>query len=96
MVIKVDFDLTMSILAHNRYRLLALKLDSYSHLSAQGPYEKFILNCADIDIEENTKIVNLKKKRALPLILEIMGSISQLKYPWLANKTVQFRGASYS
>jgi hypothetical protein len=96
MVIKVDFDLTMSILAHNLYRLLALKLDRYSHLSAQGLYDKFILNSADIDIEENTIIVNLKKKRALPLILEVMGSVSKLKYPWLANKTVQFRGASYS
>jgi len=30
MVIKVDFDLTMSILAHNLYRLLALELDRYS------------------------------------------------------------------
>jgi hypothetical protein len=96
MVIKVDFDLTMSILAHNLYRLLALKLDRYSHLCDQGLYDKFILNGADIDIEENTIIVNLKKKRALPLILEVMAQFSKQKYPWLAKKTVQFRGASYS
>lgn len=31
MVIKVDFDLTMSILAHNILRLLAMDLPGYSH-----------------------------------------------------------------
>ena len=33
MVIKVDFDLTMTILAHNMYRLFALDLQRYAHLS---------------------------------------------------------------
>ena len=31
MVIKVDFDLTMTILAYNLYRLLALELPGYEH-----------------------------------------------------------------
>ena len=45
MVIKVDFDLTMSLLAHNLYRLLALDLEGYSHLNATSIFEKFICNC---------------------------------------------------
>ena len=44
MVIKVDFDLVMSILAHNLYRLFALDLKRYSHLSDINIYEKFISN----------------------------------------------------
>ena len=96
MVIKVDFDLTMSILAHNLYRLLALELDRYSNLSIQSLYEKFVLNGADVIIQQETITVQLKKKRNLPLILEVMQNFSRQKYPWLNGKNVIFEGATYS
>lgn len=96
MVIKVDFDLTMSILANNLYRLLALELERYSHLSVQSLYDKFVLNGADIIIKEDTITVQLKKKRNLPLILEVMPKYSRQKYPWLNDKNVIFEGATYS
>lgn len=96
MVIKVDFDLTMSILSYNLYRLLALELERYSNLSIQRLYDKFVLNGADIIIKENTITVQLKKKRNLPLILEVMQQYSRQKYPWLNNMNVIFEGATYS
>ena len=96
MVIKVDFDLTMSILANNLYRLFALELERYSNLSIQSLYDKFVLNGADIIIRENTITVQLKKKRNLPLILEVMQKFSRQKYPWLNNMNVIFEGAAYS
>ncbi|MCX6235793.1 MAG: transposase [Bacteroidetes bacterium] len=96
MVIKVDFDLTMSILAHNLYRLLALRLERYENFTVQRLYEKFVLNGADIVIDENNITVQLKKKRTLPLILEVMKQFSRQKYSWLNNMNVTFEGASYS
>ena len=96
MVIKVDFDLTMSVLANNLYRLLALELERYSNLSIQSLYDKFVLNGADIVIKENTITVQLKKKRNLPLIFEVMQQYSRQKYPWLNNMNVIFEGATYS
>jgi len=96
MVIKVDFDLTMSILANNLYRLFALELERYSHLSVQSLYDKFVLNGADIIIQEDTITVQLKKKRNLPLILEIMQNYSRQKYPWLNENNIIFEGATYS
>jgi len=96
MVIKVDFDLTMSVFAHNLYRLFALELERYSNLSVQSLYDKFVLNGADIEISEKNITVKLKKKRNLPLILEVMPKFSKLKYPWLNNKQIIFEGASYS
>jgi hypothetical protein len=96
MVIKVDFDLTMSILANNLYRLFALELERYSHLSVQSLYDKFVLNGADIIIQEDTITVQLKKKRNLPLILEVMQNYSRQKYPWLNEKNIIFEGATYS
>lgn len=96
MVIKVDFDLTMSILAHNLYRLFALELGRYEHLTAQTLYDKFVLNGADIEIGDKTCTIKLKKKRELPLILEVMQKFSLQNYPWLGNKNIIFEGASYS
>lgn len=96
MVIKVDFDLTMSILAHNLYRLFADELGRYSNNTAQTLYDKFVLNGADIEIGEKTIKVNLKKKRQLPLILETMQRYKKQKYPFLGNKNLIFEGATYS
>lgn len=96
MVIKVDFDLTMSILAHNIYRLLAMDLGRYEKLSVQSIYEKFLDNAADIKIQGTEIIVALKKKRNLPLILEKLTSFSNLKFDWLNGKKIIFQGASYS
>ena len=83
MVIKVDFDLTMSILASNLYRLLALQRERYEHLSVQSLYDKFVLNGADIIIQEDAITVQLKKKRNLPLLLEAMQSFSRHNTPGL-------------
>jgi hypothetical protein len=96
MVIKVDFDLTMSILAHNLYRLFAMELGRYANLSAQTLYDKFVLNGADIHITNKTINVQLKKKRELPLILEVMPKFNKQKYSWLGNKNITFEGAAYS
>lgn len=96
MVIKVDFDLTMSLLAFNLYRLLALDFTRYEHLTAQSIYEKFIINDGDILIDDQSITINLKKKRNLPLVLEKLKSFSQTKYSWLNNKKLNFVGASYS
>jgi len=96
MVIKVDFDLTMSILAHNLYRVFANELGRYSNNTAQTLYDKFVLNGADIEIGEKAIKVLLKKKRQLPLILETMQRFNKQKYPVLSNKNLIFEGATYS
>jgi len=96
MVIKVDFDLTISILAHNIYRLLANDLDRYSHLSDQSIYEKFIRNTAEIEIMAEGIAINLKKKRELPLMLETLNQFADIKYSWLGGKKIVFTGATYS
>lgn len=96
MVIKVDFDLTMTILAHNIYRLLALEFDRYSSMSDQGIYEKFIANNGAITIEGENITVAMKKKRELPQILETMGAYKKTKYKWLDNKKINFIGSATS
>lgn len=96
MVIKVDFDLTMSILTHNIFRLFAVDLERYSHIADQKLFDKFILNSADIEVDNDMINIFLKKKRNLPLILENMPKFDSQKYEWLDNLKMKFQGASYS
>ncbi|MFO7744452.1 MAG: transposase [Psychroflexus sp.] len=96
MVIKVDFDMTMTILAHNLYRLLAMELDRYSHLSDTSIYEKFVMNSGEIEIMDNEINLKLKKKKNLPLILSAMKHFASQKYPWADNKKMNFTGMSNS
>jgi hypothetical protein len=95
MVIKVDFDLTMTILAYNLYRLLALNLSGYFHHTAEKIYEKFIQNGGKIQITQEEVIVLMKKKRHLPAILSAMQQMTPVRIPFL-DKKLTFVGASYS
>lgn len=72
MVIKVDFDLTMSILAHNLLRVFALDLPGYETQTSQTLYNRFLCNGGSVEIESDRVVVKLKKKRHLPAILDAM------------------------
>ena len=96
MVIKVDFDLVMSILAHNLYRLLAMSLDRYQNLSDERIHEMFIVNSGEISIEHAQIRINLKKKRELPLLLDFFKKSIESKYSWLRNKNVTFNPTASS
>lgn len=95
MVIKVDFDLTMTILAYNLYRLLAKELPRYTHQTAEKLYEKFISNSGKIVIKENEIEVLLKKKRHLPAIISAMENFNPCSIDWL-DKKINILAASYS
>ena len=96
MVIKVDFDLTMTILAHNIYRLFAIELERYSAMSDEKIYEKFIANSGNVKIKDNSITIEMKKKRELPLLLETMTRYKGVKYEWLNNMPLNFMGAASS
>jgi len=88
-VVKVDFDLTMTILAHNLYRLLASHMESYSRCEARTIYNKFIDNAGEVTWEKEGGItVTLKRKRHLPLLQEALLPYSDLTYSWLGDKTL--------
>ena len=96
MVIKVDFDLVMSILAHNLYRLLAMSLERYRHMSAERIFNKFISNNGDIVIEPSEIRIDLKKKRELPQLLEYLEKSKNVAYPWIENRKINFNPVATS
>jgi len=93
MVIKVDFDFTMTILAHNLYRLLALNFPGYEHCEAESIYNKFINNSGEVVVKQNEIIVKLKKKRNLPYILEFFQQ-RVFSYPWISDNSIKIEASS--
>jgi len=96
MVIKVDFDLTMTLLTHNLYRLLAADLPGHSHQTAMTLFERFLCNSGDIRITDAQIIIEMKKKRHLPALLTAMETFQHQPIGWLGQRTLVFRGASRS
>jgi transposase len=94
MVIKVDFDLTMSIFAHNLYRIYAGELERYEHVSDITIYEKFLNNSGTVNISEESITVSLKKKRTLPTLLTAMEQFAEQKHEFLNGKRLIFKGAT--
>jgi len=93
-VVKVDFDLVMTLLAHNLYRLFAMNLDGYSHCEAKTIFNKFILNSGEVSVSGNSINVSLKKKRTLPLVLDAFTGREPLSYFWLNDKHMTFSAAN--
>jgi hypothetical protein len=94
-VVKVDFDLTMTILAHNLYRLLSLELPGYLHNRAQTLYDKFIDNYGEVVVSEDTITVKMNRKRTLPLLRESLPRVDE-PYPWLGGKMLVFTANTHT
>jgi hypothetical protein len=94
-VVKVDFDLTMTMLAHNLYRLLACALPGFSHNRAATLYDKFIDNSGDIAVGKDTITVMLNRKRHLPLLRESIPEVDE-PYHWLGGKKLIFTAGTHS
>jgi hypothetical protein len=94
-VVKVDFDLTMTILAHNLYRLLASELPGYSHYRAQALYDTFIDNYGDIEVGADAIVVKMNRKHALPLLRESLPRLDTA-YSWLGGKKLIFTANTHT
>ncbi len=86
-VVKVDFDLTMSIFADTVYRLFTKRIPRFAKSRADTIYRLFVKNYASfiIDSEGKTITITLNKKVHLASLAET-GWLNKLtKIPWLSN-----------
>ena len=96
MVIKVDFDLTMSILAHNLIRLFAMDLPGYSHSTDFTLFNKFLSMSGSVEIKSDEILVKIKKKRNLPALLTAMEPFQRKTISILGNRKLILTGDTTS
>lgn len=94
-VVKVDFDLTLSLLAHNLYRKLAKELVGFEHCTAETIHRNFLLNGADIQIKGSQATVQLKKKTHLPLLLHASWMKKNTNLSW-QSVNINYEGRTVS
>lgn len=96
MVIKVDFDLTMSILTHNLLRLFAMDLEGHWNNTAQTLFDKFLNNSGSVEIRSDSVEVRLKKKRNLPALLTAMEGFDGRRIRVLGGRNLNVCGETRS
>ena len=89
-VVKVDFDLTMTLLAYSLYKMLAKNLIGFEKSTARNLFFDFIDNGAEVEITNKKMFVSLRKKVHNTIIFESEIFRQSAKIPWLENLQVAF------
>jgi len=93
-VVKVDFDLTLSLLAHNLYVYMAKHLTGFEKCTAQTLHRKFLDNGASVSVQGDTVTVQLKKKTHMPILFQLPWINDVIHISWLGLKVKFLTGAS--
>ena len=95
-VIKVDYELAMTVLP---WCLLRPALDlppSCQRLAPRSLYERLLFNGADIALTADRRTAALEKERVSFALPEAFKSVGTPAIPWLGNRQNVFKGASRS
>ncbi|MCP4373967.1 MAG: hypothetical protein GY797_38560 [Deltaproteobacteria bacterium] len=87
----MDFDLTMTIAAHNFYRVIATDLAGFENETSGSLSSKFFDNGGQFKIESDSIIVEMKKKRHLQILMEAIKKYRNVKIPWLEKRKIKYR-----
>lgn len=91
-VIKVDFDLTMTLAAHTLYKLFIKKIEGFGDRKAKTIHRDFIRNYSRFEINEEDKIIKItmNKKSHFPLIIDQEWFKNETIIPWLDGFKLKF------
>ncbi len=95
LVVKVDLDLTLSLLAHNLFRLLTRQLPGFEKCTVATIARDILQNGANISIANRQITVKLKKKVHLPTLFELQWMKETTYLPWM-DASIRFDGATSS
>lgn len=89
-VVKVDFDLTMTVLAHNLYRKLSASLPGFGQCTVDSIHRMFIDGRASVKIRDRNLVVNLNRRAHLPLLYELPWFNKKSELPWMKS-TIEYK-----
>jgi hypothetical protein len=89
-VVKVDFDLTITMAAHNLYRAMGIMLEGFEWETSKSLHTKFFSNGGSFLIDKQGIQINVKKKRHLPALMATLSELAGTTIPWLGNRVISF------
>jgi transposase len=89
--LNVDLDTTLTVVAGNLYRLLALKLDRYHNATPDKIWRHFLDATGTLHITGNGVTCALNLRSHHPVLIDAGFADLQAPIPWRDNRTLQFR-----
>jgi len=90
LIVKVDFDIAMTLLAGAFYKLLASKLPYYKHSRAKTLFRNFVEGRADISIDSDTVLLRIERRGRNPLLMDPASSYPDIRVPWWGGRRLVF------
>ena len=89
-IVKVDFDIAMTLIANTLYKILAKKFKLFDNAKPKTVYRNIVEGAAKIYISEDSVKVVFGKKAFNPLIMDWIKNQSEYRIPWMHNKVLQY------
>jgi len=75
---------------------MAITVKRYEWQTSKSLHTKFLANGGSFEIMQDRVTICMKKKRHLPLILQMLRELGPTRIPWLANRVRDFEAWSAS
>ncbi|MCG2796600.1 MAG: helix-turn-helix domain-containing protein [Actinomycetia bacterium] len=89
-IVKVDFDMAMTLFANTLYKFLASKLRYYEHSRAKTLFRNFVEGRAEILVDDEAVKVKVEKRGRNPLLMDLVESYPDVRVPWWGNRRLFF------
>ena len=87
--LKVDFDMTLLVIASGLYRLMAKRMRGYADAQARQIFRDLIDTPADVTVSDREIRVHFHRRAHLPIIIASKLLDSPVKVPWWHNHTLR-------
>ncbi len=91
-VLKVDFDMSLLVVASGLYRLLAQKMRGYADAQARQIFRDLIHTAATVTVTTKEVVVHFHRRAHLPILLASGLFDQEVKVPWWRGYTLRFKG----
>jgi transposase len=89
-IVKVDFDIAMTLIANTLYKTLAHKFKLFDNAKPKTVYRNIVEGKAKISITSDRVKVKFGKKAFNPMIMDWVSSLPKRKIPWMKNKLLEY------
>ncbi len=89
-VVKVDFDIAMTLIANTLYKILAQKTKWFKNATPKTISRNIIDVKTNIKIKDDIIVVKLGLKNYNPVIMEWVNSLGEMKIPWWDDRALVF------
>jgi hypothetical protein len=90
LVVKVDFDVAMTLFANTLYKYLASKLRYYEHSRAKTLFRSFVEGRAEITVSDDIVEVRVEKRGRNPMLMELAEAYPDVSVPWWGGRRLAF------